>query len=85
MGDDLFKRRPGEIPYRNPERIAHMVHLLYAAWAVNPDMRMGQVLMNAARFGGHGPNDIWNVEEEIFAKGLLEMIKDDDNENDAKN
>lgn len=73
----LFTRTPGEMPYRNPERILHMCNLLYAAWCMAPDSRMGQLLMNAARHGGWGPNDIWNAEEEVFAKGLLAMIKED--------
>ena len=72
----IFNRRPGEVPHRNPDRIPHMINLLYAAWCISPDMRMGQLLMNAARHGGWGPNDIWNVEEEVFAKGFLEMIKE---------
>lgn len=75
--DTLFKRRPGENPFRNPARIPKMIDLMYAAWCLpeNRDQRMGQLLMNAASFGGHGPNDIWNVEEEVFAKGFLVMIK----------
>ncbi len=76
--DKLFARTPGEIPYRNPERILHMCNLLYAAWCMEPDMRMGQLLMNAAKRGGGVTGDIWNVEEEVFAQGLLHMIKEDE-------
>lgn len=72
----LFRRTPLGDVVRNPERIPHMINLMLAAWVLYPDMRMGQLLMNAARFGGHGPNDIWNVEEEVFAQGLLRLIKE---------
>lgn len=74
---DLFERRPNWTPFRNPDRIPHMINLLYAVWCLpdNRDLRMGQLLMNAAKLGGHGPSDIWNVEEEVFAKGFLAMIK----------
>ena len=73
---ELFKRSPSGVSFRNPDRIPHMVNLMYAAWCLpeNRDLRMGQLLMNAARMGGHGPNDIWNVEEEVFAKGFLVLI-----------
>ena len=72
----LFNRKPGELPFRNPDRIPHMVNLMYAAWCLpeNRDQRMGQLLLTAARLGGHEPNNIWNVEEEVFAKGFLMMI-----------
>lgn len=74
---DLFAFDPDGQPFRNPDRIPHMINLMYAAWCLplNRDLRMGQLLMNAARFGGHGPNDIWNVEEAVYAKGFLAMIK----------
>jgi len=74
---ELFSRNPGGFPFRNPDRIPHMINLMYAAWCLpdNRDLRMGQLLMNAAKMGGHGPNDIWNVEEEVFAQGFLALLK----------
>ena len=76
---DLSVKRSGEMLCRNPARIPHMLNLMLAVWAVegNTDMRMGQLLMNAARFGGWAGDDIWNCEDEIFAKGFLEMLKMD--------
>ena len=76
---DLFVKRHGEIPCRNPARIPHMVNLMTAVWAVegNTDMRMGQLLMNAARMGGWANDDIWNCEDEIFAQGFLRLLKTD--------
>ena len=78
--NNLFIRVHGQIPYRNPARIPHMVNLLHAVWAQDRpganmnDMRMGQLVMNAARIGGWGPNDIFNCEDEIFAQGLLRLL-----------
>lgn len=76
-GGDLFIRRHGEVPYRNPARIPHMINLMHVCWAQRggTDSRMGQLLMNAARLGGWAGDDIWNCEDEIFARGFLELIK----------
>ncbi len=76
MSGDLFEKKPGESPCRNPARIPHMINLLNAVWALESmtDQRMGQLLVNAARLGGWSANDIWNCEDEIFAKGFLKLI-----------
>lgn len=75
--DDLFVKKQGEVPCRNPARIPHMLRLAQAVWAVegNTDMRMGQLLINAARHGGWTSDDIWNCEDEIFAAGFLKMLQ----------
>ena len=78
---DLFMREEGQP--RNPARIPRMIDLLRMAWAQNPDLRMGQLLTNAAGIGGNATSNIFNTEEEIFAKGLLLMIKDDMEKSDA--
>ncbi len=74
---DLFVKRQGFLPCRNPARIPRMLDLMRAVWAVegNTDMRMGQLLMNAARHGGWANDDIWNCEEEIFAAGFIKMLQ----------
>ena len=76
---DLFVKRPGKDPCRNPARIPHMINLLHAVWAEegNIDMRMGQLLMTAARLGGWSNDDIWNCEDEIFAQGFIKMLQMD--------
>jgi hypothetical protein len=76
---DLFVKRQGEVPCRNPARIPQMLDLMRAVWAIegNTDMRMGQLLVNAARLGGWAQDDIWNCEEEIFAAGFIKMLKMD--------
>ncbi len=84
---DLFNKKHGQVPCRNPARIPHMLNLMLAVWAVEgtTDMRMGQLLMNAARRGGWASDDIWNCEDEIFAQGFLKMLKSDIEEaNDAE-
>ena len=74
---DLFVKRQGEVPCRNPARILHMINLLHIIWAqeANTDMRMGQLLTNAARLGGWASDDIWNCEDEIFAAGFIKMLQ----------
>ncbi len=76
---DLFVKRHGEVPCRNPARIPQMLDLMRAVWAVEgtTDMRMGQLLINAARLGGWTNDDIWNCEEEIFAAGFIKMLQID--------
>lgn len=77
--DDLFRKNHGDVPCRNPARISHMINLIFAAWAQEgkTDQRIGQLLINAARLGGWTSDDLWNCEDEIFARGLLKMLKDD--------
>ena len=82
---DLFSKKHGQVPCRNPARIPHMMNLMHICWAQEDgtDSRMGQLLMNAARMGGWASDDIWNCEDEIFAKGFLKMYKlaqEEDNE-----
>ena len=72
--DDLFKREVGQP--RNPARIPHLINLLHIAWAQSPDMRMGQLLTAAAGLAGNASDNIRNAEEEVFAKGLLLLIKE---------
>lgn len=76
---DLFTKQQDGKTVRNPARIPHMINLLHIVWAVegSTDMRMGQLLMNAARLGGWSSDDLWNCEDEIFARGFLKMIKGD--------
>ena len=80
MTKDLFVRPyTSEEQFRNPARISYMIQLMLAVWAQedNTDMRMGQLLINAARFGGWSNDDIFHCEDEFFAKGFLEMLKKD--------
>ena len=79
---DLFVKRQGEVPCRNPARIPTMLELMHSVWAqeINCDMRMGQLLTTAARLGGWPSDDIFNCEEEIFAAGFLKMLAMDSEE-----
>ena len=80
--ENLFRKRQDGKLVRNPKRVPHMINLMHMAWAQedNVDMRMGQLLMNAARLGGWSNDDLWNCEDEIFAKGFLMMINLDKKE-----
>ena len=76
---DLFVKTQDGGTVRNPARIPHMINLLHIVWAVegSTDMRMGQLLMNAARHGGWASDDIWNCEDEIFTAGFIKMLQMD--------
>ena len=77
--DDLFKRELDGS--RNPARIPHLINLMHIIWAQNPDLRMGQLLTNAAGLGGNATPNIFNTEDEILAKGLLLTFRGDNTEN----
>ncbi len=83
---DLFVKRQGEVPCRNPARIPHMINLMHAVWALEgtTDNRMGQLLVTAARLGGWANDDLWNCEDEIFAAGFIKMLHLDVEEANAK-
>lgn len=76
MSGDLFVHEFGKP--RNPARIPHMINLMYSVWALEgwTDMRMGQLLHTAASKGGWEGRDIYNCEEEVFAKGFLTILKE---------
>lgn len=49
---------------RDPERIDRIIEKLRLLWHQNPDMRLGQVVMNLAR-KDHGFKDMWEIEDEV--------------------
>lgn len=51
---------------RDPGRIAEVLKELEAAWRANPDLRLGQLVVNAA-----GKADPFNVEDDQLLAGLL--------------
>jgi uncharacterized protein YihD (DUF1040 family) len=54
---------------RDPERIDRILALLAEHWKANPDLRLGQIVVNAAR-GVRSWPDVFNVEDEIIERGL---------------
>lgn len=71
---------------RDPKRIPKIINQLTALWASSPDMRLGQLILNAAKYDykyyRHGDtpkemefNDIYNVEDEELIKRICEYMK----------
>jgi hypothetical protein len=59
---------------RDPERIKPIVELLERAWRANPDMRLGQLVINAARMSDRTREvDVFNAEEDAFERGLTAL------------
>lgn len=51
---------------RDPARIDVLLAELECAWRANPDLRLGQLVVNAA-----GVADPFNVEDQVMLAGLL--------------
>ncbi|MER0041586.1 hypothetical protein [Pseudomonas sp. MGal98] len=63
---------------RDPERIDEMLDLIREVWQDNPDLRLGQLIMNAARMREPTAENIFYIEDGSLAKGLrryLEHVK----------
>lgn len=62
---------------RDPARIDETLTVVREYWLKNPDMRLGQLIYNAARTA-YGPqttvlNAIWLIEEDKLIETLEEM------------
>jgi hypothetical protein len=76
---------------RDPNRIPQMLQLLGAAWMANPDMRLTQLVQNAASAGGWTPRsqpcicgkdgwhnqDPFHVEDDTTTAGLVQLAHGD--------
>lgn len=56
---------------RDPKRIDEMLDLLRQIWSQEPDLRLGQLVYNAARMRTPEISDIYNIEDAVLRKGLL--------------
>jgi hypothetical protein len=63
---------------RDPARIDEMLELLREIWLLEPDLRLGQLVFNAARIREPQLSDLFSIEDGALRKGLvryLELIK----------
>lgn len=58
---------------RDPHRIEPMLAALRRIWEANPDLRLAQIISNAARGTPAWP-DVFSVEDQELMKGLLKML-----------
>lgn len=62
---------------RDPNRIPRMLQALGAAWMANPDMRLTQLVNNAAFLGGWKDNDTFHCEDDVTERGLMQLTQGD--------
>ena len=60
---------------RNPDRIPEMLELLRKVWQRHPDLRLGQLVFNAARMSDAGIEDVFSVEDGSLRKGLIRYLE----------
>ena len=64
---------PRPIPMREPARIDAMLTLLSQVWQRSPDLRLGQLLVCAARPDQPCP-EIFQIEDDRLAEGLRDLM-----------
>jgi uncharacterized protein YihD (DUF1040 family) len=59
---------------RDPKRIETVLSILRAIWLKNPDLRLGQIVVTAARPEQPCP-EVFSIEDEVLLQGLSEYAK----------
>ena len=60
---------------RDPARIEEMISLLREVWESGPDMRLGQLIFNAARCRHPDIEDVFSIEDGEMRKGLVRLLE----------
>lgn len=60
---------------RDPARIEEVLELLREVWTLEPDLRLGQLIYNAARIGEPGLSDVFSIEDSSIYKGLVRCLE----------
>ena len=60
---------------RDPARIDEILELLRAVWTLEPDLRLGQLVYNAARIRDPELSDVFSIEDSSLHKGLLRYLE----------
>ena len=60
---------------RDPERIDEILDLVREVWTQEPDLRLAQLIFNAARFEQENLKDVYNIEDSPLRKGLTRYLK----------
>jgi uncharacterized protein YihD (DUF1040 family) len=56
---------------RDPDRIDEVLELLREVWTLEPDLRLGQLIFNAARIRDPELDDVFSIEDGSLSKGLI--------------
>lgn len=54
---------------KSPERIDRILSVLCEVWEENPDLRLGQLVVNAARIVDPKA-EVFSIEDEVLLRGL---------------
>lgn len=60
---------------RDPARIDEMLDLVRGIWKRQPDLRLGQLLYNAARMREANLHDSFSIEDGDLRKGLIRYLE----------
>ncbi|TQK01174.1 hypothetical protein FBX97_5694 [Herbaspirillum sp. SJZ107] len=60
---------------RDPARIDEVLKLLREVWTLEPDLRLGQLIYNAARISEPGLSDVFSIEDSSLYKGLARYLE----------
>lgn len=60
---------------RDPARIDEVLELLRAVWTLEPDLRLGQLIYNAARIRNPELSDVFSIEDCSLRKGLVRYLE----------
>ena len=60
---------------RDPARIDRMLELLREVWTRSPDLRLGQLIVNAVRPQEPCP-EVFSIEDTVLARRLERTLKD---------
>lgn len=63
-----------EAQVRDPERIDRILEVLRAYWVANPDLRLAQIIVNAANPRTPAP-EVFYVEDEVIEAKLANAIR----------
>ncbi len=58
---------------RDPARIEQILDLLREVWARSPDLRLGQLIVNAVRPAEPCP-EVFSIEDTVLARRLRRML-----------
>lgn len=60
---------------RDPARIDNVLELLREVWTLEPDLRLGHLIYNAARIREPGLIDVFSIEDCSLYKGLVRYLE----------
>jgi hypothetical protein len=60
---------------RDPARIDEVLELLRVVWTLEPDLRLGQLVYNAARIRDPALHDVFSIEDSSLQEGLVRYLE----------